>query len=37
MANAGGPAKAAADVVMEETNDQDAVARAIEQFVLSQA
>ncbi len=37
VANAGAPAKAAADVVLEETNDQDAVARAIEQFVLSQA
>ena len=37
VANAGGPAKAAADVVMQETNDQDAVARAIEQFVLSQS
>ena len=37
MANAGAPAKAAADVVMEETNDQDAVARAIEKYVLSQS
>ena len=37
MANAGAPAKAAADVVLEETNDQDAVAKAIEKFVLSQA
>ena len=37
VANAGGPAKAAADVVMQETNDQDAVARAIERFVLSQS
>ncbi len=35
VANAGAPAKAAADVVLEETNDQDAVARAIERFVLS--
>ena len=37
VANAGAPAKAAADVVLEETNDQDAVAKAIEKFVLSQA
>lgn len=37
VANAGAPAKAAADVVMQETNDQDAIARAIEQAVLSQS
>lgn len=36
VANAGAPAKAAADVVIEETNDQDAVARAIEMYVISQ-
>lgn len=34
MANAGKPAKAAADVVLEYSNDEHAVARAIEQFVL---
>ena len=37
VANAGAPAKAAADVFMQETNDQDAVARAIERYVLSQS
>ena len=37
VANAGAPTKAAADVVLEETNDQDAVAHAIEKFILSQA
>lgn len=35
VANAGAPAKAAADVTLEFTNDQDAVARAIERFVLA--
>ena len=35
VANAGPKTKAAADVVLEETNDQDAVARAIERFVLA--
>ena len=37
VANAGALAKAAANVVLEETNDQDAVATAIERFVLSQS
>jgi hydroxymethylpyrimidine pyrophosphatase-like HAD family hydrolase len=34
VANAGQAAKAAADVVLEYSNDEDAVARAIERFVL---
>ena len=34
VGNAGPLTKAAADVVLEDSNDQDAVARAIERFVL---
>jgi hydroxymethylpyrimidine pyrophosphatase-like HAD family hydrolase len=35
VGNAGPLTKAAASVVLEESNDQDAVARAIERFVLA--
>lgn len=34
VANAGAPARAAADIVLDFSNDQDAVAHAIERFVL---
>ena len=34
MGNAGPLTKAAADVVLEGSNDEDAVARAIERYVL---
>lgn len=34
VANSGAPAKAAADVTLEASNDEDAVAQAIERFVL---
>ncbi|KAK9917799.1 hypothetical protein WJX75_008413 [Coccomyxa subellipsoidea] len=34
VANGGAPAKAAADVTLEASNDEDAVAQAIERFVL---
>ncbi len=35
VANGGAPAKAAADVALEVSNDEDAVAQAIERFVLA--